>query len=79
LLAADGFRIAAQEGGYGEAPRERAPTFGLAVAHAYQGRGLVGKPLGFSETPKVWAREAAIPIVVLTVVQDNAIAWRLYD
>ena len=55
---------------------EERPTFGLAVADTYQGRGL-----GTALISRVmaWARGQAIPIVYLTVVQDNAVAWRLYE
>jgi ribosomal protein S18 acetylase RimI-like enzyme len=54
----------------------RGPTFGLAVADAFQGRGL-GKAL--MSQVMAWARTEAIPQVLLTVVQDNVIAWRLYE
>jgi GNAT superfamily N-acetyltransferase len=60
----------------GEADREVAPTFGLAVADAYQGQGLGSALISRVMT---WARDAAIPVVLLTVVQDNAVAWRLYE
>ena len=51
------------------------PVFGLAVADAYHGRGL-GKAL-ISRMMQV-ARARQLPKVVLTVVQDNEVAWRLY-
>jgi ribosomal protein S18 acetylase RimI-like enzyme len=61
--------------GEGAAGGER-PVFGLAVADAYQGQGL-GKAL--ITQVMAWAREQEIPEVFLTVVQDNAIAWHLYE
>jgi GNAT superfamily N-acetyltransferase len=52
------------------------PTFGLAVADAYQWQG-VGKALITSVMQ--WARNRALPEVHLTVVQDNEVAWKLYQ
>ncbi len=68
--------IDAQPHGGREAPAEFAPTFGLAVADAYQGQGL-GSAL--ISRVMAWARGGAIPIVILTVVQDNVVARRLYE
>lgn len=62
--------------GDGEGSGELAPTFGLAVADAYQGQGL-GSAL--MSRVMAWARDAAIPAILLTVVQDNVVAWRLYE
>ncbi|MCU0522064.1 MAG: GNAT family N-acetyltransferase [Anaerolineae bacterium] len=52
------------------------PMFGLGVADSAQRQGL-----GTQLTARVmsWARAAGLPRVLLTVVQDNAVAWRLYE
>lgn len=52
------------------------PTFGLAVADAYHHRG-VGNFL--MSCTMQWARNQALKAVHLTVVQDNIIAWKLYE
>jgi ribosomal protein S18 acetylase RimI-like enzyme len=52
------------------------PTFGLAVADAWQGRGLGSRLM---ERVMREARERGLAEVFLTVVQDNAVAWRLYE
>ncbi len=54
----------------------RAPTFGLAVADAYH-RQNIGKTL--MARVMNWAQSHALPEVHLTVVQDNEVAWRLYQ
>ena len=52
------------------------PTFGLGIADAYQGRGL-----GSALMDRVMqaARERGLGKVFLTVVQDNEVAWRMYE
>ena len=56
----------------------RSPSLcsGLAVADAQHGQG-VGTCL--ITRVMAWARDAGLPRVLLTVVQDNAVAWRLYE
>ncbi len=52
------------------------PTFGLAVADAYQGKGL-GSTL--MDRVMAEARARGLATVILTVVTDNERAWRLYQ
>jgi putative acetyltransferase len=52
------------------------PVFGLGIADAYQGRGL-GSEL-MDRVIEV-AREHRLGKVHLTVVQDNRVAWRMYE
>ena len=52
------------------------PTFGLAVADAYHRQGI-GNTL-ITHVMR-WAVESALPEVHLTVVQDNAVARKLYQ
>lgn len=52
------------------------PTFGLAVADACHGRGL-GAALMDRVLQAVCGR--GLPKVFLTVVQDNEIAWKMYQ
>lgn len=52
------------------------PVFGLAVADAYQGRGLGTALITHVMT---WARAEQMPSVFLTVVQDNDVAHHLYE
>ena len=53
-----------------------APTLGLGVADAYQGRGL-GSAL--MDRLLAFAVQQKIRHVKLTVVQDNEKAWRMYE
>lgn len=55
---------------------EEGPVFGLAVADAYHGRGI-GTAL--MRRMIAWADAAGISQVILTVVQDNAVAEHLYE
>lgn len=55
---------------------EPAPTFGIGIADAFQGRGL-GRQL--MDAILEFARNSNISRINLTVVQDNDIAWRLYQ
>jgi ribosomal protein S18 acetylase RimI-like enzyme len=52
------------------------PTFGLGVADACQGRGLGSELM---DRVMEAARERALYKVYLTVVQDNQVAWRMYE
>jgi ribosomal protein S18 acetylase RimI-like enzyme len=52
------------------------PIFGLGIADAYQGRGL-GAAL--MDRVMAAARRFGLGRVYLTVVQDNHVAWRLYE
>ena len=52
------------------------PTFGLGVADAFQGQGLGSRLMGAIMQVAV---ELGVPRISLTVVQDNAVAWRLYE
>jgi len=56
--------------------KQKEPVFGLAVADAYHHQGL-GKQL--IKRVMNWADKHQIPQVFLTVVQDNQVAWRLYE
>ncbi len=55
---------------------ESEPMLGLAVADVYHGRGVGTRLITEVMT---WAHNAGLPRVLLTVVQDNAVAWRLYE
>jgi len=52
------------------------PVFGLAVADAYHGMGLGTRLTG---AVIAWAAAQNLPQVILTVVQDNVIAQRIYE
>jgi ribosomal protein S18 acetylase RimI-like enzyme len=52
------------------------PTFGLGVADAHHGRGLGGELM---DRVMRAARERTLHKVYLTVVQDNSVAWRMYQ
>jgi len=52
------------------------PLFGLGVADSHQHMGIGTRLITAVMTR---ARAARLPRVVLTVVQDNTIAWRLYE
>jgi ribosomal-protein-alanine N-acetyltransferase len=52
------------------------PTFGLAIADDYHNHG-VGKQLMTHVMD--WARSHTLKEVHLTVVQDNEVAWKLYQ
>ncbi|HIE27965.1 TPA: GNAT family N-acetyltransferase [Candidatus Poribacteria bacterium] len=52
------------------------PTFGLGVADDFQGKSLGSKLIdSLMET----AREGEFKKVFLTVVQENEVAWKLYE
>ena len=55
---------------------EEGATLGLGIADAYQGRGLGTLLL---EAVLQRTRDLGLARVRLTVVQDNWIAWRLYE
>jgi ribosomal protein S18 acetylase RimI-like enzyme len=55
---------------------EPAPTFGIGIADAFQCQGL-GKQL--MDAILEYARNSNIPRIILTVVQENQIAWRMYQ
>lgn len=52
------------------------PSFGLAVADHYQNKGI-GSQL-MDEVMDA-ARDLNLPKVFLTVVQDNDVAWKMYE
>ena len=52
------------------------PVFGLAVADGYHGMGLGTRLTG---AVIAWADAQNLPQVILTVVQDNVIAQRIYE
>jgi ribosomal protein S18 acetylase RimI-like enzyme len=52
------------------------PTLGLAVADHYHGQGIGSTLIG--DVLHI-ARERGLCQVALTVVQDNDVAWRLYE
>jgi len=52
------------------------PTFGLGVADDSQGKGLGSR---LTDSVMEEARERGIKKVLLTVVQDNQVAWKMYE
>ncbi|MGD0090117.1 MAG: GNAT family N-acetyltransferase [Planctomycetota bacterium] len=52
------------------------PMFGLGIADDHHGRGLGGTLM---DRVLQAARDRRLPQVFLTVVKDNAVAWRLYE
>ncbi len=52
------------------------PTFGLGVADDFQGKGLGSKLI---DSAMKTARERGLKKVLLTVVQDNQVAWQMYE
>ena len=52
------------------------PEFGLGIADEVQGKGL-GSAL--MDRVKKAARERGLRKVILTVVKDNEVAWRMYE
>jgi ribosomal protein S18 acetylase RimI-like enzyme len=56
--------------------RSEGPTLGLAVADAYQGQGIGSRLL---DRTLLATRELGLARVHLTVVQDNVVAWKLYQ
>lgn len=52
------------------------PTFGLGVADDFQGQGLGSKLM---DSVMEVARERRLKKVLLTAVQDNEVAWKLYE
>ena len=52
------------------------PTFGLGVADAYHGKGLGSKLM---DSVMKTARERGLKKILLTVVQYNEVAWKLYE
>ncbi|MDF1514965.1 MAG: GNAT family N-acetyltransferase [Anaerolineae bacterium] len=52
------------------------PTFGLAVADAYHRMGIGARLM---DNVLTWAKHHGIPEIILTVVQDNDVAWQLYE
>ncbi|MFQ6043307.1 MAG: GNAT family N-acetyltransferase [Candidatus Poribacteria bacterium] len=52
------------------------PTFGLGVADDYQGRGLGSRLI---DRVMATASERGFRKVFLTVVQENEVAWKLYE
>lgn len=69
-----------------DGPDESDPPFslmlGLGIADAYQNHGLGSALMTrlMAEARRQASQEAAVaPVVTLTVVQDNEVAWRLYE
>jgi ribosomal protein S18 acetylase RimI-like enzyme len=69
-----------------DAPDESAPPFslmlGLGIADAYQNHGLGSTLMTrlMAEARRQAFQEGAVaPVVTLTVVQDNEVAWQLYE
>ena len=52
------------------------PTFGLGVADDFQGRGLGSRLM---DSVMKAARERGLKKVLLTVVQYNQVAWKMYE
>ena len=52
------------------------PTFGLGVADDFQGKGWGSKLI---DSVMKSARERGLKKVLLTVVQDNPVAWKMYE
>lgn len=52
------------------------PVFGLAIADAYHGHGLGSELM---RQVIAWSDAHQLPQVILTVVQDNAIAQHIYE
>ena len=52
------------------------PTFGLGVADDFQGKALGSKLI---DSVMKTARERSLKKVLLTVVQDNPVAWKMYE
>lgn len=52
------------------------PTFGLGVADDFQGKGLGSRLI---DSVMKEAHERGLKKVLLTVVQDNQVAWKMYE
>lgn len=78
LVATDGISIVgwAFVWGLNESDPDSEPLFGLGVADSHQHMGIGTRLI---TAVMAHARAARLPRVVLTVVQDNTIAWHLYE